>query len=328
MYEMANDERNRMKPRVLVTENIHHVGWDILRAAADAVPWPGQDKQPLIGAVADVQAILARVAKITPEVIRAAKHLRVIGKHGVGYDNISIPAATAQGVLVTNTPLANSTSVAEHALALLLAVSRRIGETGRDLAQGRIQAQKIYQGIELSGKVMGVIGLGSAGLRLARMSGHGLGMRVLGFDPYKSPWPDGVEQCLELDPLLRQADFISIHVPLTTETRNLIGAAALTTMKPTAVLVNTARGGIVDEAAVVEAVKAGRLAGAGLDVVVDEPLKPDHPLNGVPNIILTPHVAGVTEEAMMRMAQDCAEDILRVLKGERPKYPVNRELLK
>ena len=317
-----------MKPKVLVTENIHQAGWETLRREAEAVAWPGQDKQPLIEAVADIQAILVRVAKITPEVIQAAKSLKVIGKHGVGYDNINIPAATARGVLVTNTPLANSTSVAEHALALLLAVARRIGETERDLAQGRMRAQKVYQGIELSGKVMGVIGLGSAGLRLARMTGNGLGMRVLGFDPYKSPWPEGVEQCRELDPLLRQADFISIHVPLTKETHNLIGAAALATMKPTAVLVNTARGGVVDEAATAEAVKAGRLAGAGLDVVVDEPLRPSHALNGIPNIILTPHIAGVTEEAMMRMAQDSAEDILRVLKGERPKYPVNRELLK
>jgi len=313
---------------VLVTENIHAAGWETLKRETAAVAWPGQDKQPLTEAVADVQAILVRVAKLSADVIEAAKKLKIIGKHGVGYDNIDIPAATASGVIVTNTPLANSTSVAEHALALLLAVARRIGETERDLNRGAMRTQKLYQGMELSGKVMGVIGLGSAGLRLARMTGQGLGMRVLGFDPYKVPWPDGIEHCTDLDPLLRQADFISIHVPLTKETTNLIGKEALPKMKPTAILVNTARGGIVDEAAVAEAVTAGRLAGAGLDVVVDEPLKPSHPLNGVPNIILTPHMAGVTEEAMMRMAQDSAEDILRVLRGERPKFPVNRELLK
>ena len=317
-----------MRPRVLVTENIHAAGWETLKRETDAVAWPGQDKQPLIEAVADVQAVLVRVAKLSADVIKAAKKLKIIGKHGVGYDNIDIPAATASGVIVTNTPLANSTSVAEHALALLLAVARRIGESERDLARGAMRTQKAYQGVELSGKVMGVIGLGSAGLRLARMTANGLGMRVLGFDPYKEPWPDGVEHCRELGPLLAQADFVSIHVPLTKETRNLIGKDALAAMKPTAVLVNTARGGIVDEVAVAEAVKAGRPAGAGLDVVVDEPLKPNHPLNRVPNIVLTPHVAGVTEEAMMRMAQDAAEDILRVLKGEKPKYPVNREVLK
>jgi phosphoglycerate dehydrogenase-like enzyme len=218
--------------------------------------------------------------------------------------------------------------VAEHALALLLAVARRIGESDRDLALKQIRPQKVYQGIELSGKVMGVIGLGSAGLRLARMAGQGLGMRVIGFDPYRDPWPDGIERSRELDPLLAQADFVSIHVPLTPETRNLIGPAALARMKPTCILVNTARGGIVDEAAVGEAARAGRLAGVGLDVIVDEPLRPDHPLNGVPNVILTPHMAGVTEEAMMHMAQDAALDILRVLRGERPTFPVNREVLK
>jgi D-3-phosphoglycerate dehydrogenase len=318
-----------MKAKVLVTENIHAIGWETLqRAGLEAVAWPGQDTQSLVEAVADVHAILVRVAKLGADVIRAGKALRVIGKHGVGTDNIDIPAATRHGVVVTNTPQANSTSVAEHALALLLAVARRIGESDRDLATGKMRPQKVYQGMELSGKVMGIIGLGSAGFRLARMTGQGLGMRVLGFDPYKSPWPEGIEQCRELAPLLAQADFISIHVPLTKETRSLIGADTLPNMKPTAILVNTARGGIVDEAAVASALRADRLAGAGLDVVEDEPLKPDHPLNGVPNLILTPHMAGVTEEAMMHMAQDSAEDIVRVLKGERPKYPMNRELLK
>jgi D-3-phosphoglycerate dehydrogenase / 2-oxoglutarate reductase len=317
-----------MKPKVLVTERIHQIGWDTLQREVEAIAWPGEDKQPLAEAVKDAQGILVRVAKLSPAVIGAATRLQVIGKHGVGYDNIDIPAATARKVLVTNTPLANSTSVAEHALALLLAVARRIGESDRDLVRGSLRGQRIYQGIELSGKVMGVVGLGSAGLRLARITGNGFGMRVLGFDPYKDPWPEGIEQCTVLEPLLRQADFISIHVPLTKETRNLIGREALGLLKPTAVLVNTARGGIVDEAAVAEALTAERLGGAGLDVVVDEPLKATHPLNGVPNLVLTPHIAGVTEEAMMRMAQHSAEDILRVLRGEPPKFPVNRELLK
>jgi len=316
-----------MKPTVLVTERVHRIGRETLQDAAEVVTWPGEEQQPLLDAVRGVHGILVRVAKLSPDVIRAAATLKVIGKHGVGYDNIDIPTATACKVLVTNTPLANSTSVAEHALALLLAVARRIGESDRDLARGSVRGQKVYQGIELSGKVMGIVGLGSAGLRLARMTAHGFGMRVLGFDPYKDPWPEGIEHCTSLEPLLRQSDFLSIHVPLTKETRNLIDAATLRLLKPTAVLVNTARGGIVDEAAVGDALKSERLGGAGLDVVVDEPLKATHPLNGAPNLILTPHIAGVTEEAMMRMARDSAEEIVRVLRGERPKWPVNRELL-
>jgi D-3-phosphoglycerate dehydrogenase len=317
-----------MKPKVLVTEVIHQVGWDALAGDTEAVAWKGEAAEPLATALEGAQAALVRVAKFSADVIRGAKGLRVIAKHGVGYDNIDVKAATECGVVVTFTPVANSQSVAEHALALMLAVARRIGDFSRDMAVKQLQSQKLYQGVELSGKVMGVIGVGGAGGRLAKMTGAGLGMRVIGFDPYKDPWPEGIEKMRTLDDLLAQADFVSIHVPLTKETTNLIGPVALRKMKPTAILVNTARGGIVDEAAVAEAVGAGRLAGVGLDVVVGEPVKVDHPLAGQRNVLLTPHVAGVTEEGMMGMARSSAEDILRVLRGERPKYPVNPEVLR
>jgi D-3-phosphoglycerate dehydrogenase len=316
-----------MKPRVLVTEPIHRVGWDLLATETEAVAWPGQEKEPLGKAMEAAQAVLVRVVRLPAESIRGAKQLRIIAKHGVGYDNIDVSAATACGVVLTNTPTANSLSVAEHALALLLAVARRIGESNRDLTLGKMRTQKSYQGIELSGKVMGIIGVGGAGLHLARIAGRGLSMRVIGYDPYKDPWPEGVERCRELGALLAEADFLSIHVPLTQETRNLIGPTALAQMKTTCVLVNTARGGIVDEAALDQAIRSGRLGGAGLDVVVEEPLKVEHPLVGLPNVILTPHMAGVTEEAMMNMARTAAQDILRVLRGERPRYPVNPQVL-
>jgi len=317
-----------MNPKVLVTEAIHQRGWDLLAGKVEAVPWAGAAAEPLEKALQGVQGVIVRVARFPGEAIRAARDLKVIAKHGVGYDNIDVAAATACGVIVTNTPTANSQSVAEHALALLLAVARKIGESGRDLALKNMRSQKAYQGVELSSKVLGIIGLGSSGLRLARMVAAGLDMRVVGFDPYRDPWPENVERFQDVNALLAEADYLSIHVPLTKETRNLIGRAALARMKSTCILVNTARGGIVDEAAVAEAVRSGRLAGAGLDVLVDEPLKPDHPLAGVPNVILTPHMAGVTEEGMMRMALTAAEDVLRVLRGERPKYPVNPEILK
>ena len=316
-----------MKPRVLVTEAIHQAGWDLLAGETVAVAWTGVQAEPLAKAMDGVQGVIVRVAKLPADVIRGAKGLKIIAKHGVGYDNIDVKAATDCGILVTNTPTANSQSVAEHALALLLAVARRVGDISRDLALQHIQSQKAYQGIELGGKVMGIVGLGGAGLRLARMTGNGLGMRVIGFDPYKEPWPDGVERFRDLNALLAEADYLSIHVPLTPETRNVIGAAALARMKPTAVLVNTARGGIVDEAAVAEAIRARRIGGAGLDVIVAEPLQTDHPLAGLPNVILTPHMAGVTEEAMRIMAQNAAEDVLRILRGEPPKFPVNPEVL-
>jgi D-3-phosphoglycerate dehydrogenase / 2-oxoglutarate reductase len=316
-----------MKPRVVVTETIHRAGWDLLATETRAIAWAGEQTEPLAKALEGVQAVIVRVIKFPGDVIREAKDLKIIAKHGVGYDNIDVKAATERDIVVTNTPTANSQSVAEHALALLLAVARRVGDISRDLALRHLQPQKAYQGIELGGKVMGVIGVGGAGLRLARMTGNGLGMRVIGYDPYKDPWPEGVERFRDLNAMLAEADYLSIHVPLTPETRNLIGPATLAQMKPTSVLVNTARGGIVDEAAVAEAIKAKRLGGVGLDVIVEEPLQANHPLAGLPNVILTPHMAGVTEEAMMRMAQNAADDVLRVLRGERPKYPVNPEVL-
>lgn len=317
-----------MKPKVLVTEPIHQRGWDLLAGKVEAVPWGGQTVEPLEQALEGAQGVIVRVARFPGEAIRGAPQLKVIAKHGVGYDNIDVSAATACGVIVTNTPTANSQSVAEHALTLLLAVARRIGESCRDIALRSMRPQKVYQGTELSGKVLGIIGLGSSGLRLAAMAARGLDMRVMGFDPYKDPWPDGIERVLDLAAMLAEADCVSIHVPLTKETRNLLGEVALGRMKSTAILVNTARGGIVDEAALGVAIRAARLAGAGLDVVVDEPLKPDHPLAGIPNVILTPHVAGVTEEGMMNMAVTAAEDVLRVLRGDPPQFPVNPEVLR
>jgi D-3-phosphoglycerate dehydrogenase len=261
------------------------------------------------------------------EIIRGAQCLKIIAKHGAGYENIDLAAATACGVVVTSTPVANSQSVAEHALALLLAVARRIGDYAQDLQRGRLQPRQSYQGVELYGKTLGVVGVGESGRRLARMAAGGLRMRVLGYDPYRDPWPEGIERVGELQMLLSAADCLSIHVPLTKETRNLIGREALAQVKPTCVLVNTSRGGIVDETALAEAIRDGRLAGAGLDVVANEPIRPDHPLAGLQRVLLTPHVAGVTEEGMVNMARDSAEEVLRVLRGERPKYPLNPEVL-
>jgi len=317
-----------MRPKVLVTETIHQAGWELLRAEAETVAWGGPQTEPLEKALEGVQGVIVRVAKFPAEIIRGAKQLKVIAKHGVGYDNIDVKAATECGVVVTFTPAANSQSVAEHALALMLAVARRIGDFSRDMALKNLQSQKLYQGVELAGKVLGVIGVGGAGGRLAKMAGAGLGMHAIGFDPYKDPWPEGIEKMRTLDELLARADFVSIHVPLTPETKNLINAAALAKMKPGAILVNTARGGIVDEAVLGEAIRQARIAGAALDVVVDEPVKANHPLAGMRNILLTSHVAGITEEAMIGMATTAADDALRVLRGERPKYPVNREVLK
>lgn len=317
------------KAKILMSQPIHEEGMKYITSSGyEARVAPDFSEATLIREIQDAAGFLVRTAEIPASVINAGKVLKVIGRHGVGYDNIDVRTATECGVVVTFTPAANSQSVAEHALALMFAVARRIGDFSRDMAVRQLQAQKLYQGVELAGKVLGVIGVGGAGGRLARMAGAGLGMRVIGFDPYKDPWPEHIEKMRTLDALLAQADFVSIHVPLTPETKNLINAAALAKMKSSAILVNTARGGIVDEAVLGEAILQGRIAGAALDVVVDEPVKVDHPLAKSRNILLTPHIAGVTEEGMIGMATGAAEDVLSVLRGERPKYPVNREVLR
>ncbi len=316
-----------MKPRVLVTETIHPAGWAILKRETDPVAWAGLGRQLLTDAVRDARGILVWMATLSPEVIKAAPLLKIIAKHGVQCSNINIPAATAAGIVVTNTPQAHATSVAEHALALMLALARRIGNVTHDLALRQIRPHRYYEGVQLSGKVLGIIGVGNTGARLAQMAGGGFGMRVLGFDPYLTSWPPGVERCRDLVPLLQQADFLSLHVPVTPDTRHLIGRETLSRLKPGCILVNTAWPGLIDEAVVTDAVKFGRLAGVGLDVVEGEPLRPTHPLRGLPNVILTPHVAPLTDEGMMAMAQEAAEEIVRVLHGERPKYPVNPEVL-
>ncbi len=318
----------RTKPKVLVTEEIDPGGWTLLQQATEPIAWPGIGRQLLSAAVQDVQAILVKALPLTHEVIQAAPQLKVIAKHGVDCSNISIPAATAAGVRVTNTPQAMGTAVAEHALALLLALARRIGNSTRDLTQGQLRPPRVYQGVELSGKALGLIGVRRSGARLAQMAAQGFGMRVLGFDPDpEGTWPEGVERCLELRPLVAQADCLSLHLPLTPETHHLIGRTTLPWLKPSCLLVSTAHGGLVDEAAVADFIRWGRLGGVGLDVLEDEALRPAHPLTGLPNVLLTPRVAGSTEEAMQRMAQEAAEEILRVLHGEPPRYPVNPEVL-
>jgi len=204
-----------MKPKVLVTEPIHRVGWNLLAAEAEAVAWAGPQAEPLAQALEETQGVIVRSARLPGEIIRSAKRLKIIAKHGAGVEKIDIAAATECGVVVTSTPAANAQSVAELALALLLSVARRIGEYTRDLNLGKPRPRQTYQGIELQGRVLGIIGLGEIGLRVGRLAGGALGMRVLAYDPYRDPWPEGIERVRSLDALLGEADCLSIHVPLT-----------------------------------------------------------------------------------------------------------------
>ncbi|MBC7224981.1 MAG: phosphoglycerate dehydrogenase, partial [Anaerolineae bacterium] len=286
-------------------------------------PTPAQ----LLDLVRRVDALVVRSrTKVSSQVVEAGRDLRVIARAGAGVDNIDLEAATRRGILVVNAPGANTVAVAEHTMALILALARRIPEADASMHAGRWEKGRL-QGTELMGKVLGLIGLGRIGSAVAQRA-LAFGMEVLAYDPFVSvAHAEALRVRLaDLDEVLRQADFLSVHAPATPQTRRLIGAAELAKMKPTARIVNCARGGIVDEAALGQALREGRLAGAALDVFEEEP-PTRSPLLDAPNVILTPHLAGSTLEAQRKVGMSAAEDVVRVLRGEPPRHPVNAPFL-
>jgi D-3-phosphoglycerate dehydrogenase len=273
---------------------------------------------PLIG---DVEAVLAGTHPFTRRVFESAPRLRIVSRFGVGYDAIDVAAATDHGVWITTTPGTNELSVADHTIALLLGLARHLVPLANLTRAGQWERAI---GIELSGAVLGLIGFGRIGRQVA-MRARACGMEVVVYDVA----PDGAAgsalgvRFAPLDEVLATADFVSLHAPATAGTRGLINARTLALMKPAAYLINTARGDLVDEPALAEALREGRLAGAGLDVFAQEPPDEANPLLALPNVLATPHIAGITEQSAQRMARLAVENILAVLKGGRPPYPVN-----
>ena len=316
--------------RVIVTEPIHEAGIQLLAGKVEIVRPKAIDQATLAELIPDASAIIVRIAKLPAELIARADRLRVIGKHGVGIDNIDVKAATERGILITTTPVATEESVAEHALAMMLVLARRLREAESGLREGRFFATRDSIFMEdLAGKTLGIVGVGRIGARLAEICRVGLRMRVLASDPFVSDErlaAIGAER-RDLPGLLAEADVISVHVPLTESTRGLIGAKQLAAMKPSAFLLNCARGGIIDELALAEALEAGRLAGAGIDTWATEPPDPTHPLLALPNVVATPHVAGNSEGALRLTALTVAEEVLAVLRGEQPRFVANRDAL-
>jgi len=313
--------------KVLVTEPLAEEGLALLREGAEVDMRLGLDAEQLAEVIGHYDALVVRSGTpVTASVIEAARRLKVIGRAGAGVDNIDLAAATRRGILVVNAPGSNSIAVAEHTLALMLALARRIPQADAKLRAGRWEKRSLA-GVELRGKTLGIIGLGRVGTAVARRAA-GLEMRLMAYDPFVAVDHAarlGV-RLVSLDELLRTADFVSIHAPLTDLTRGMIGARELALMKPTAYLINCARGGIVDEEALARALAEGRLAGAALDVFAHEPPF-DSPLLASEKVILTPHLGGSTQEAQRNVAVDVAQQVLAVLKGELPRYPVNAPAL-
>jgi D-3-phosphoglycerate dehydrogenase len=274
-----------------------------------------------IAACAEASAILARLGTVTRRVIEAAPRLRIIARHGVGVDAVDLAAATEHGVLVTTTGAANAAAVAEYTFALLLTLVRKTHEADRSMRDGLWRRDPLV-GAELDGRTLGIFGLGAIGSRVARQA-LGFGMRVIACDPRLTEPPfDGI-RLVSHGELLGSADIVSLHTRLTPDTTRMIDAAALAAMKPGAVIVNTARGELVDEPALIAALQSGRLGGAALDCFAEEPLSPRSPLRELPNVVLSPHVAGQTKEAVIRVGLAAAEAVLDDLAGLRPAHVYN-----
>jgi D-3-phosphoglycerate dehydrogenase len=275
--------------------------------------------------VADCSGILARTASFTKEVIEAAPLLKVIARHGVGFDNIDLAAATARGIQVCNTPNANAESVAEHTIMLILACAKNLLVSDRELRKGNFEIRNRIPGRDVAGRTLGIIGFGRTGKAVAKKAALGLDMSILVYGhQMEEGLPDYITPVNNLDDLIRQSDYITLHVPLREDTVNLINSEKLCLMKPDAVLINTARGSVVNEYDLYQALKEHIIAGAGLDVFDEEPFTLKLPaLFELDNVIVTPHNAALTKEAMARMSLDAAISIDEVLSGRKPSWPVN-----
>jgi phosphoglycerate dehydrogenase-like enzyme len=279
--------------RVLVSDKLAEAGLRVLREApgVELEFRPGMSEDELCSVIGDYDGLIIRSAtQVTPRVVEEAHRLRVVGRAGIGVDNVDIPAASRRGIVVMNTPTGNSVTTAEHALALLASLARKIPQAVASMRTGKWEKSK-FQGREIAYKTLGIIGLGNIG-RIVADRAQGLKMKVIGVDPVMSSDRAaelGIE-LVELDELLTRADFLTIHAPLTPETKHMINDAAFEKMKSGALLVNAARGGIVDEDALARAITEGKIAGAALDVFGTEPIAPDHPLLALDNVLCTPHV--------------------------------------
>jgi len=272
-------------------------------------PGLGKDKEKLAAAIDGFDGLAIRSAtKVTAKILERAQNLKVIGRAGIGVDNVDIPAATARGIIVMNTPFGNSITTAEHAITLMLSLARQIPEADASTRAGKWEKNK-FLGVEIFGKTLGIIGCGNIGSIVADRA-LGMKMKVIAYDPYLSDQRAldlGVEK-IALEELFRRADFITLHTPLTDKTRNIVNAETLKLAKKSLRLINCARGGLVDEAALFEALSAGRIAGAALDVFVTEPAT-DSPLFGLPNVVCTPHLGASTTEAQENVALQIAEQM-------------------
>jgi D-3-phosphoglycerate dehydrogenase len=313
--------------KVLVAEPLAREGVELLRSQHDVDERPGLSREELCSIIGEYDGLVVRSqVKVDADLIAAGRRLIVVGRAGVGVDNVDLEAATRAGITVVNAPTGNTIAAAEHTLGLLFALARRIPAADASMRRGEWKRSQ-FTGVELRGKTLGILGLGKIGQAIADRA-RALEMPVLGSDPFVTAEQaalHGVE-LTDLDGVLSAADIVTVHVPLTRSTRGLIGRETIARMKPGALLLNVARGEVVDEEAVAEALRDGRLAGAGIDVFPHEP-PTGSPLLDAPNTVLTPHLGASTEEAQVLVAEEVADQVLDVLAGRSARYAVNAPLL-
>ena len=312
-----------MRNKVLITEPLAEAGIDVLRGCGDVAIRLKPSPEELCALIADADALVVRSAtRVSAQVLAAAQRLVVVARAGSGVDNIDVEAATRRGILIVNAPDSNTIAVAEHTMALMLCLARPICQADAGMHAGRWEKQRLV-GHELRHKVLGLVGLGRVGAAVAERA-RAFGMRVVAYDPFVSPERAAQldVEMLSLDDLLTRANYVSLHAPSTERTRHMIGARELALMSPTARLINCARGDLIDESALVEALTAGRIAGAALDVYSNEP-NVSAALQGCPNLLLTPHLGASTAEAQDVAAIEVAQQVVDVLAGRPARYPVN-----
>lgn len=312
--------------KFVMTQAVCPEGMELLDGVAQVYVADNQDPNNYLDQMADADALIVRIAKCDGHAIENSPNLKVIGRTGVGYDTVDVKKATQLGIPVVITPGANNRSVAEHAVAMMFALSKNLVEAQNEMCAGNWEIRGAKKAFELEGKTVGVIGMGAIGRETAKIC-QGCGMKVAGYDPFMSQEKIealGAEYYADYQQLLKTADIITIHVPLTDETRNMIAKEQLASMKKTALIINCSRGGIINEADLVQALKDGVIAGAGTDVYCNEPPKADDPLLNCPNLIASPHSAAQTREAVIKMAQMCVKGCLAVCRGEKWPYVADK----
>ena len=302
---------------ILFTENVDPAGPELLEKAGFELIMADRDSRIIEENIKDAEAVLTRIYELPSDLLETGKNLKIVSKHGVGYDNIPVAWCKAHHIAVTVTPGANSQSVAEHTITLMLALAKNLMTVTRAYKKIGFAAKNSAPGMEILGKTLGIIGVGHIGTRVAKMA-LGLGMKVIAYDPYVTEVPTGAVLTNNKEEVIQKADVLTLHPVLNEETRNIIGKKELSLMKPTAFLINCGRGPLVDEPALIEALQQKKIAGAGLDVTWSEPCSPDSPLFQMENVILTPHYAPTTRESARNVSLAAAQNILDVLAGKKP----------